>query len=147
MQSEFNPHADTVSFANMEVRLIEGVSTPRHGSARDLTIMDMTVNPHGGAPMHRSLDEEKTFVLSQGRLRFTVGETTQDVAAGDTVNVAKGEVHGFTNDTDTPARMLLVSTPARHDAFFRAMAALPVPHEPEAVRKVCETYRQVILGL
>ncbi|VVE14108.1 cupin [Pandoraea pneumonica] len=142
MPSEFNPHADIVSFANMDVRLIEGV-----GSPRDLTIMDMTVNPHGGAPMHRSLDEAKTFVMTQGRLQFTVGEVTRDVAAGDTVIVAKGDVHGFTNLMETPARMLLVSTPARHDAFFRAMAALPVPHDPNAVREVCETYRQVIVGL
>lgn len=142
MSSEFNPHADTVSFANMDVRLIEGV-----GSPRDLTIMDMTVNPHGGAPMHRSLDEEKTFVMTQGRLQFTAGETTREIAVGDTVTVAKGDVHGFTNLLETPARMLLVSTPARHDAFFRAMAALPVPHDPNEVKAVCETYRQVILAL
>ncbi len=144
MQSEFNPLADTVSFANMDVRLIAGVYDR---DERDLTIMDMTVNPEGGAPMHRSLDEEKTFVLTHGRLRFTVGETTREVVAGEIVNVAKGDVHGFVNEQGVIARMLLVSTPARHDAFFRAMAALPVPHDPQAVREVCETFRQVIVGL
>lgn len=144
MRSEFNPRADVVSFANMDVRLISGV--PDRG-ARDLTIMDMTVNPQGGAPMHRSLDEEKTFLLTHGRLRFTVGDTTREVVAGDTVNVAKGEVHGFVNEQAMIARMLLVSTPACHDAFFRAMAALPVPHDPQAVREVCETFRQEIVGL
>ncbi|VVE61065.1 cupin [Pandoraea anapnoica] len=144
MKSEFNPSADVVSFANMDVRLIAGV---RDHDERDLTLMDMTVNPQGGAPMHRSLDEEKTFVMTHGRLRFTVGDTTRDVVAGDTVNVAKGDVHGFVNEQVMLARMLLVSTPARHDAFFRAMAALPVPHDPQAVREVCETFRQEIVGL
>lgn len=144
MKSEFNPSADVVSFANMDVRLLAGV---HDRDARDLTLMDMTVNSQGGAPMHRSLDEEKTFVITHGRLRFTVGDTTRDVVAGDTVNVAKGDVHGFVNEQDMSARMLLVSTPARHDAFFRAMAALPVPHDPQAVREVCETFRQEIVGL
>lgn len=144
MKSEFNPSADVVSFANMDVRLFAGV---HDRDARDLTLMGMTVNPQGGAPMHRSLDEEKTFVITHGRLRFTVGDTTRDVVAGDTVNVAKGDVHGFVNEQDMSARMLLVSTPARHDAFFRAMAALPVPHDPQAVREVCETFRQEIVGL
>jgi quercetin dioxygenase-like cupin family protein len=144
MQSEFNPHADVVSFANMDVRLVAGVQDDHE---RDLTILDMTVNPKGGAPLHRSLDEEKTFVLTQGALQFTVGDTTREVVVGDTVNVAKGDLHGFMNATDAPARMLLVSTPARHDAFFRAMAALPVPHDPQAVRDICRTYRQEIVGL
>ena len=144
MKSEFNPSADVVSFANMDVRLLAGV---HDHDERDLTLMDMTVNPQGGAPMHRSLDEEKTFVMTHGRLRFTVGDTTRDVVAGEIVNVAKGDVHGFVNEQNTLARMLLVSAPARHDAFFRAMAALPVPHDPQAVREVCETFRQEIVGL
>ncbi|MFK0378187.1 cupin domain-containing protein [Pandoraea sp. NPDC090278] len=144
MKSEFNPSADVVSFANMDVRLLAGV---HDRDERDITLMDMTVNPQGGAPMHRSLDEEKTFVMTHGRLRFTVGDTTRDVVAGDTVTVAKGDVHGFVNEQEMLARMLLVSTPARHDAFFRAMAALPVPHDPQAVREVCETFRQEIVGL
>ncbi|ODP35649.1 cupin domain-containing protein [Pandoraea sp. ISTKB] len=147
MQSEFNPHVDTVSFANMDVRLIAGVHDRGEHHERDLTIMDMTVNSQGGAPMHRSLDEEKTFVLTHGRLRFTVGDTTREVVAGEVVNVAKGDVHGFVNEQPMIARMLLVSTPACHDAFFRAMAALPVPHDPQAVREVCQTFRQEIVGL
>jgi len=42
--------------------------------------------------------------------------------------------------------MTLISTPARHDRFFEAMDALPVPHEPEQVQAVCERFGQAIVG-
>jgi hypothetical protein len=60
--------------------------------------------------------------------------------------VKRGDLHGFVNEQAADARMLLVSSPARHDEFFRALAALAVPHDREAVLKVCTLYRQEIVG-
>ncbi|ASL48793.1 hypothetical protein bAD24_p00440 (plasmid) [Burkholderia sp. AD24] len=107
----------------------------------------MRIGTSGGAPAHRSLDEEKTFVVQEGALEFQIGETVQRVSAGAVVTVAPGDVHGFINRETADARMLLVAAPARHDAFFRAMAALPVPHDVDEVRRICEKYRQVIVGM
>jgi len=61
--------------------------------------------------------------------------------------IERGVLHGFRNDSGRSARMLLVATPARHDEFFRAMAALPVPHDRAAVQAVCERFGQVLPGL
>ncbi|CAG9269219.1 cupin domain-containing protein [Paraburkholderia unamae] len=143
----FTPSA-TLCFANMQTRVIAG--TPDAGSPSadaPYTVMEMRIGTHGGAPAHRSLDEDKTFVVLEGALEFRTGETVQTVSAGAVVTVARGDVHGFTNREAAHARMLLVAAPARHDAFFRAMAALPVPHDVEAVRRICEQYRQVIVGM
>lgn len=141
MQSEFCHPAETVSFANMTVQLISGAE------ASPFTIMDMSVGQNGGAPLHKSLDEDKLFTLIDGTLDFTLNQTTRLLQPGNSVKVARGDIHGFVNGMERPARLLLVSAPARHDAFFRAMAALPVPHAPEAVRDVCAKYRQEIVGL
>lgn len=131
---------ETVSFANMTTRLIAGGAGP-------VTILEMRIGQGGGAPAHRSLDEAKTFIVLTGRLQFLLGEVTTPVVSGDVIEVAEGVVHGFSNPDEMPAQMMLVATPARHDGFFRAMAALPVPHDVDAVRRVCETYRQEIMGL
>ncbi|CAG9216517.1 Quercetin dioxygenase-like cupin family protein [Paraburkholderia tropica] len=133
---------ESLQFAGMATRVIAGLST-----AAPYTVMEMRVEPGGGAPLHRSLDEDKTFVVLEGALDFRFGENVREAGAGETIAVAPGDVHGFTNRSATSARVLLVASPARHDAFFRAMAALPVPHEPDAVRRVCAQFRQQIVGL
>lgn len=131
---------ETAEFAGMTVRLIAGGDGP-------VTVMDMHVAQGGGAPDHKSFDEEKTFVLLAGRLAFRTGDAHTVLVPGAVMHVAKADVHGFTNLDPTPARVMLISTPARHDAFFRAMSALPVPHDPAQVRRVCATFRQEIVGL
>ncbi|CAM2157562.1 cupin domain-containing protein [Paraburkholderia tropica] len=143
----FTPSA-SLSFSNMKTRVIAGTAdaNPSRTDA-PYTVMEMRIGTGGGAPAHRSLDEDKTFIVLEGALEFQTGETVQRVSAGAVVTVAPGDVHGFNNCEDADARMLLVAAPARHDAFFRAMAALPVPHDVEAVRRICERYRQVIVGM
>ncbi|MBB5360015.1 quercetin dioxygenase-like cupin family protein [Rhodanobacter sp. ANJX3] len=141
MQSEFCLRAETVSFSNMIAHLISG------GQASPVTVMDISIHQNGGAPLHKSLDEEKIFTLIDGELDFTLMRATRTLRPGDRVTVARGDVHGFVNRKGDVARLLLVSAPSRHDAFFRAMAALPVPHAPEAVSEVCAKYRQEIVGL
>jgi len=137
-----------LSFANMQTRVIAGRGDTNTGGVdAPYTVMEMRIGTRGGAPAHRSLDEDKTFVVLEGLLEFAIGETVQNVSPGAVVTVARGDVHGFNNRADGDARMLLISAPAGHDAFFRAMAALPTPHDIEAVRRICEQNRQVIVGI
>jgi quercetin dioxygenase-like cupin family protein len=111
-----------------------------------MTIMLMTVSPGHGAPPHISLDEDKVFLVSKGIVTFRVQDTSIEAKAGDRIAVGRGDVHGFTNRCTLPATVLLVSSPARHDRFFRAMAALPLPHQAVAVAAVCQRFNQVIVG-
>ena len=69
---------------------------------------------HPGRPIaalhvHRE-DDEAWFVL-EGCLGFRVGETEQEVAAGEAVLVPKGVPHSYWNARPQPARYLLVMTP------------------------------------
>ena len=130
---------DVVSFAGLTTEIIAG-------DDGKVTVMRMTVTPKFGAPPHISYDEDKIFLVSAGTLRFTVQDSTFDVHAGECVAVKGGDVHGFVNQQQSDAVQVLVSTPARHHDFFRAMAALPADYDPAELEAVCRRFNQKIVG-
>jgi mannose-6-phosphate isomerase-like protein (cupin superfamily) len=131
--------SDVVSFAGLTIEIIAGAEGK-------VTVARMTVTPKFGAPPHISYDEDKIFLLSAGTLRFTVQDSTFDVHAGECVAVKGGDVHGFVNLQQSDAIQVLVSTPARHHEFFRAMAALPANFDPAELEAVCRAFNQKIVG-
>ncbi len=130
----------TARFSGIEAGILLG------GEAAPLTVMRMLVTQGQGAPLHISHEEDKLFRILRGTLLFVIGEDRITATEGDTLFVPRGTVHGFSADGG-PAEMLLVSTPARHDRFFQAMDALPVPHRMEDVAQVCQRFAQSIVGL
>lgn len=130
----------TASFSGIDADILLG------GDTAPFTVMDMTVAPGAGAPVHVSFHEEKLFRVTEGALLFLVGEDRMTVASGAHVHVAPGIAHGFSALGDSPARMTLVSTPPRHDRFFRAMGELAEPHDPQEVAAVCAAFGQAIVG-
>ena len=131
--------SDVVSFAGLTTEIIAG-------DDGKVTVVRMTVTPKFGAPPHISYDEDKIFLVSAGTLRFTVQDSTFDVHAGECVAVKGGDVHGFVNPEQSDAIQMLVSTPARHHDFFRAMAALPANYDLAELEAVCRTFSQKIVG-
>jgi mannose-6-phosphate isomerase-like protein (cupin superfamily) len=131
---------ETVAFAGLEAEIIAG------SNDSPVTVVQMMISPGRGAPLHISYDEDKIFLITEGSLRFTVGDALFDVAPGDRVAVGRGEVHGFVNMGQSQATQLLISSPARHDQFFRAMAELSVPVEPALLDAVCNRFNQKIVG-
>jgi quercetin dioxygenase-like cupin family protein len=115
------------------------------GGEAPMTVMNMAVEPNLGAPAHISFEEDKVFVVTQGRFEFLLGDARIWVEAGDRVFVPKGAIHSFRADRGT-AYMTLVSTPARHDRFFHAINALPEPRTPEDVAAVCTQFAQQMRG-
>ena len=130
---------EVVIFAGLATEIIAGDESK-------VTVMRIKVTPKFGALPHISYDEDKIFLVSAGTLRFTVQDTTFDVRAGECVTVKGGDVHGFVNLQQSDAIQMLVSTPARHHDFFRAMAALPANHDPAELEAVCRTFNQKIVG-
>ena len=84
--------------------------------------------------------------MAEGAFLFLVGEDRITVEAGEHVYVAQGVPHGFSAIGEGPARMTLVSTPARHERFFQALSELTVPHDPQEVEAVCAAFDQAIVG-
>ncbi|WP_170937065.1 MULTISPECIES: cupin domain-containing protein [Rhodomicrobium] len=140
MQSGKITKADVVRFAGLETEIIAG------SEDSPVTIMRMTVTPGHGAPLHRSFDGDKVFLISAGALRFSVAGQSFDVKPGERVAVKRGDEHGFANLGQVNAMQDVVCSPARHDQFFRAMADLAVPIDPRDLDRVATQFDQKIVG-
>ena len=104
--------------------LVSGADT-----AGRYTLIDMHVPPGGGPPPHRH-DFEEMFTILDGEIELTFRGATAVARAGDTVNVPANAPHVFRNNTDQPARLLCLCTPAGQDEFFRAVG-VPVANRTE----------------
>jgi quercetin dioxygenase-like cupin family protein len=97
-----------------EVRfLCEGQSTNNAWS-----LMEVTLPQEGGPPPHTHAWDEAYFVL-EGNVRFAVGDQVFTASAGDFVYTPGGVAHGFSGESEQPARVLIFDSPAHAGAFFK----------------------------
>jgi quercetin dioxygenase-like cupin family protein len=113
---------ETTEFAGLTTKIVN----PDESS---FTVLDMTIQPGFGAPAHISESEDKLFIVLEGQVKYLVGDQTEVATPGARVLVPKGVVHGFTNVGASDARHILISTPRRHEEFFRDLHNIPDPRE------------------
>jgi mannose-6-phosphate isomerase-like protein (cupin superfamily) len=68
--------------------------------------------PIAGLHLHRSDDE--AWIVLGGRLGFRLGDSEQEVPAGESLLVTRGTPHSYWNPRSEPAHYLLVMTPRIH---------------------------------
>jgi quercetin dioxygenase-like cupin family protein len=83
-----------------------------HGSD-SLRVGEVTIAAMSRVPRHTHTNTEEAMVLLEGRLDALVGRQRITIEPGDLVLAPAGTVHGFVNQSDTPARLLFVFP--RHD--------------------------------
>jgi quercetin dioxygenase-like cupin family protein len=82
---------------------------------------EMAAKQGGPGPhFHRSISE--SFYVLSGTVRLFNGEKWVDGAPGDFLFVPEGGIHGFTNESDEPASMLLMFAPgAPREEYFETL--------------------------
>jgi mannose-6-phosphate isomerase-like protein (cupin superfamily) len=127
----------------IQMRILEDGRTTSHR----LGIGEITIAPHtDGPPQHRHAEHDEGFYVVSGTARFTVGETTNDAAAGTLVMIPPGAPHTFSNPTDEPTVLLNTFTPDLYVQYFRDlhdMVAGGTPMTPDAVIDVMARYATV----
>jgi mannose-6-phosphate isomerase-like protein (cupin superfamily) len=92
----------------------------------DFGLFRVDLAPAAGGPgphFHKTMSES-FFVLS-GTMSLFDGGTWVDSIAGDFLYVPPGGLHGFRNEADQPASMLMLFTPgAPREAYFEGLAGL-----------------------
>ena len=85
---------------------------------------DMAAAPGGPEPhFHRTMSEA-FFVLS-GSVLLHDGARTLEAGAGDFLYVPPGGIHGFRNESGSPASMLILFAPgAPRETYFEALAEI-----------------------
>ena len=76
------------------------------------------VPPGGGPPPHVHGREEEGFYVLDGEVTFTVNGERVVATAGTFANMPVGTPHGFENESDRPARMLISVAPAGLEQMF-----------------------------
>jgi quercetin dioxygenase-like cupin family protein len=91
-------------------------------TAGKYALIDATVPPGGGPPMHIHSREEEGFYVLEGAITFRVkedsGVKTVVATPGMSVHLAVGSKHAFRNESDAPARMLILLAPAGLEEMF-----------------------------
>ena len=116
-------------------------------------LLEQVIAPGAASPWHLHHAEDETFYVLEGTMTFRVGEERFTVGPGGYVFGPRAIPHGFRNAGATPARMLLMATPAGFERFVRALAvpagpgALPPgPPDMGQLMAAAAEYRMEILG-
>lgn len=118
--------ADAV--APLEMRSTTSARFVAPGSLTDgrfgLFRWDMAARAGGARPhFHRTFSE--SFYVLAGTVRFYDGNRWVDASSGDFLHVPEGGVHGFSNDADEAASMLIVFAPgAPRERYFEELAEI-----------------------
>ncbi len=117
-------------------------------------LIDNAGPPGGGSPYHVHHNEDEAFYVLEGEITVYVGEERIKAQPGTWVYGPREVPHGFRIEGDSPARFLLLYTPAGFEQYFVEVGeparelTLP-PAEPpnmERLMSVSPKYDIEILG-
>jgi mannose-6-phosphate isomerase-like protein (cupin superfamily) len=112
-----------------------------------LTALENIIAPEQGPPLHFHVREDEAYYILDGYLRFKVDEQFLDAPTGAFVFIPRGMPHCFQNVGTTPARILVLFTPAGMERFFEGQAKLPPgPPDPDAYRAVAHSAWMEVVG-
>jgi len=102
-----------------------------------LTLFENVIAPGDGPPLHTHADEDESWYVLEGALRFRLGDEIASAPAGSFVFVPRGTQHCFQNVGEHPARIIVMFTPSGMERFFDRFATLPAgPVDPGAFRSI-----------
>jgi mannose-6-phosphate isomerase-like protein (cupin superfamily) len=93
-------------------------------------IWEALIPPGGGPPPHLHHREEEGFYVLEGEITIAVDGERLVAGPGTFVNLPVGSLHAFRNESDRPARMLILIAPGGMEGMFRR-AGTPVT-DPDA---------------
>ena len=87
-----------------------------------LTALENVIPPGEGPPVHTHANEDESWYVIEGELRFKLGDELSTATAGSFVFVPRGVPHAFKNVGGEPARLLVMFTPSGMELFFDRFA-------------------------
>lgn len=88
-------------------------------------VMEYPAPPQfGGPPPHWHKVTTEIFYVLEGTLTLSAGDQTIQSGPGGYAYVPPGVVHTFSNQSDAPAKYLLIASPAGLENYFAEVKAL-----------------------
>lgn len=111
-----------------------------------LSVMRWEGRAQGGPPLHLHHDQDEVFMVEAGRYLFQCGDEQFELGEGDTIFLPRQVPHSFCQLSET-GRLRYLYTPAgAMEDFFRALAQLPGPPEPEVGAALFAAHGMQVLG-
>ena len=82
------------------------------------------------APPHRHQNEDEASYVLDGMVTIEIGERVIYASPGTLVFKPRGVFHTFWNQTESPARILEIISPAGFEKYFEEVAELAALHVP-----------------
>jgi quercetin dioxygenase-like cupin family protein len=105
--------------------LLRGEQTDGHVSVTEIRVPPQSAGP----PLHTHDFDEASYVL-EGELIFQVEDALVTRGAGELSFAARNVAHTLANQSDAPARYVLICTPAGFERHWARMAAEAAGVEP-----------------
>jgi len=94
-----------------------------------VAVIETAPAPGVGPPLHHH-DFDETFYVMEGELTFRLRDEILTAGPGELVFAPRGVPHTFANLSGTPARQLIVCTPAGFERYFARMGRRAPGHRP-----------------
>lgn len=113
-------------------------------------LIEVTVPPGCGAPMHEHDVDTECFYMLEGELAFSGGDGEFVARAGDCCYLPARRAHAFANRGTVPARAVVITTPghAAHSLFdeLDRLAGVSGTPDPSAVVAIAGRHALRIAG-
>jgi quercetin dioxygenase-like cupin family protein len=91
---------------------------PANTGARQLVVMDVTLEPGEGHAFHRHDGQEEMIIVRQGSITQYLERESATLAPGDSIYIAEGVVHASYNDGVETAHLQVVIAPSIGEAGY-----------------------------
>ena len=123
--SELDPSAVRYAFGG---RIWIRAGSEQTGGA--FCLMEQIMPPGMGSPYHVHANEDETFYVLEGHLRFFSGGQTRVLGPGGVAFLPRGIAHGFRTEGTADSRSLLLASPGGFEAFVVEMSTPEPPAGP-----------------
>jgi quercetin dioxygenase-like cupin family protein len=93
------------------------------GTGGHVCVVEVVVPPHNPGPPLHIHDFDEAFYLLEGELTFQIEQTIVTKGAGELAFVPRNVPHALANQTEAPARYVLICTPAGFERHWARVAA------------------------
>jgi quercetin dioxygenase-like cupin family protein len=126
-------------------------------TAGQLAILEQLAPAGSATPLHRHDNTDEYFYILAGEVVFYSDADVHSCVPGTFVAVPRGTPHAFRVSAQGPARLLVISSPARFEHFVRAVSvpatqidlpksATPSPADVQHLAAVGAQHDVVLLG-
>jgi quercetin dioxygenase-like cupin family protein len=95
-----------------------------------VSVTEIEVPAHSAGPPLHTHDFDEAFYMLEGELIFQVGEDLATKGAGELSFAPRNVAHTLANHSETPARYVLVCTPAGFERHWARLVAEQAGVEP-----------------